>query len=106
MWKEEFFFVHYSAFSRLIKFGDSIETGLEPVPDSTNKERDIVEYLSANFVKWFSPDETMLWMDGLTSYWNKLGKQQVQKVAGKFVNILDRFIGSGLMDLLNLLRIR
>lgn len=47
----------------------------------------------------------MLGMDGLTSYWNKLGKQLVQKVAGKFVNIFDRFIGSGLLDLLNLLKV-
>lgn len=39
MWKEEFFFVHDSTFARLIKFGDSVETGPGPVPDSTKKRK-------------------------------------------------------------------
>ncbi|KAL4563550.1 hypothetical protein LXL04_027593 [Taraxacum kok-saghyz] len=44
----------------------------------------------ANPVKWTNPDELMLGMAGLSTYWTKLGKQPIFMAGGKVVTLLDR----------------
>ncbi|KAL4569161.1 hypothetical protein LXL04_024792 [Taraxacum kok-saghyz] len=57
------------------------------------------QLLVVNHVKWSDPDELMLGMAGLSTYWAGLGKQPIFMVDGKTVTLLDRlhrrkFIGA------------
>lgn len=81
--KEEFFYVVASAFACPMVFGVTADRAADPSPDLSHEEQSIVNHLSENFVKWTNPEEVMLGMVGISSYWNKLGKKPVESLVGQ-----------------------
>ncbi|CAH1422237.1 unnamed protein product [Lactuca virosa] len=88
--KEEFFFVHSSAFSGPIAYDATADKVVDPIPELSPDEQLIMERLSDNFVRWVDPDEAILGMAGVSPHWNRLGKKLVEVFEGKNVTLLDR----------------
>ncbi|KAL4567567.1 hypothetical protein LXL04_023155 [Taraxacum kok-saghyz] len=89
-WKPEFIFVDAKEFSPNMVFGDHKNRAVDHPPELTPDQQVLIDQMVANPVKWSDPDELMLRMDGLSTYWNNLGKQPVFMVGGKVVTLLDR----------------
>lgn len=89
-WKEEFFFVHASAFSGSMAYDATTDRSADPVPELTFDEQLITKMLSDNFVRWMDPDEAILGMAGMSPHWNCLGKKPMEMLEGKYVTLLDR----------------
>ncbi|CAH1421617.1 unnamed protein product [Lactuca virosa] len=89
-WKEEFFFIHASAFSSPMAYGDIADRATDPIPELSSDDQLITERLSDNFVRWVGPNEEMMGMASMSPHWNHLGKKSVEVFEGKDVTLLDR----------------
>ncbi|KAL4589478.1 hypothetical protein LXL04_002385 [Taraxacum kok-saghyz] len=89
-WKPEFIFVDANEFSPDMEFGDHKNRVVDHPPELTAAQHLLVDQMVANPVKWSDPDELMLGMAGLSTFWTKLGKQPVFMAGGKVVTLLDR----------------
>lgn len=74
-WKEEFFFVHVSAFSGPMTFSATADSVADPVPYLSHEDWAITERLVKNFVKWIDHEEVVLGMAGMSPLWKKLRKK-------------------------------
>ncbi|CAH1417970.1 unnamed protein product [Lactuca virosa] len=88
-WKEEFFFVHVSAFSSPMAYATA-DRAADPSPELSSDEQLITERSSDNFVRWVDPDEVTLGMADMSPHWNRLGKKPMEMLEGKDVTLLDR----------------
>ncbi|KAL4572952.1 hypothetical protein LXL04_019741 [Taraxacum kok-saghyz] len=89
-WKPEFIFVDAKEFSPDMEFSDHKNRAVDHPPELTTAHHLLVDQMVANPVKWSDPDELMLGMAGLSTFWTKLGKQPVFMAGGKVVTLLDR----------------
>ncbi|KAL4554076.1 hypothetical protein LXL04_039803 [Taraxacum kok-saghyz] len=65
--------------------------GIDDICDGiTSAQQCLIDQMVAHPVKWSDPDELMLGMAGLSTYWTSLGKQPIFMVGGKVVTLLDR----------------
>ncbi|CAH1437688.1 unnamed protein product [Lactuca virosa] len=85
-WKEDFFFVHASTFAVHMTYGVSADRVADATPELSDDERDIIDRLFVNYVKWSDPNETMLGMASLSSHWNKLRKRPLHTIGGKLLS--------------------
>ncbi|KAL4560341.1 hypothetical protein LXL04_032491 [Taraxacum kok-saghyz] len=89
-WKPEFIFVDANQFSPDMVFGDHKNRAVDHPPELTSAQQCLIDQMVAHPVKWSDPDELMLGMAGLSTYWTGLGKQPIFIVGGKVVTLLDR----------------
>ncbi|KAL4589793.1 hypothetical protein LXL04_002703 [Taraxacum kok-saghyz] len=89
-WKPEFIFVDAKEFSPDMEFGNHKNRAVDHPPELTTAQHVLVDQMVANPVKWSDPDELMLGMAGLSTFWTKLGKQPIFMAGGKVVTLLDR----------------
>ncbi|KAL4555772.1 hypothetical protein LXL04_038400 [Taraxacum kok-saghyz] len=89
-WKPEFLFVDAGEFSPNMVFGEHKNRAVDHPPELTSAQRLLVDQMVVNPVKWSDPDELMLGMAGLSTYWAGLGKQPIFMVGGRNVTLLDR----------------
>ncbi|KAL4574893.1 hypothetical protein LXL04_021733 [Taraxacum kok-saghyz] len=89
-WKPEFIFVDVGEFSPDMDFGDHKNRAVDYPPDLTSAQQVLIDQMMANPVKWSDPDELMLGMAGLSSYWTNLGKQPIFMVGD--------FLGPSVLD--------
>ncbi|KAL4571997.1 hypothetical protein LXL04_018765 [Taraxacum kok-saghyz] len=89
-WKPEFLFVDAREFSPNMVFGEHKNRAVDHPPELTLAQQLLVDQMVVNPVKWSDPDELMLGMAGLSTYWAGLGKQPIFMVGGKTVTLLDR----------------
>ncbi|KAL4574618.1 hypothetical protein LXL04_021453 [Taraxacum kok-saghyz] len=89
-WKPEFICVDAGEVSPNMVFGNHKNRAVDHPPDLTSAQQVLIDQMVANPVKWSDPDELMLGMAGLSSYWTSLSKQLVFMVGGKVVTLLDR----------------
>ncbi|KAL4569636.1 hypothetical protein LXL04_025278 [Taraxacum kok-saghyz] len=89
-WKLEFIFVDAKQFSPDMVFGDHKNRAVDHPPELTSAQQCLIDQMVAHPVKWSDPDELMLGMAGLSTYWTGLGKQPIFMVGGKVVTLLDR----------------
>ncbi|KAL4584901.1 hypothetical protein LXL04_009511 [Taraxacum kok-saghyz] len=89
-WKPEFIFVDAKQFSPDMVFGDHKNRAVDHPPKLTSAQQCLIDQMVAHPVKWSDPDELMLGMAGLSTYWTSLGKQPIFMVGGKVVTLLDR----------------
>ncbi|KAL4568738.1 hypothetical protein LXL04_024353 [Taraxacum kok-saghyz] len=71
-WKPEFIFVDAKELKPDIDFGDHKNRAVDHPPELTAAQHVLVDQMVANPVKWSDPDELMLRMAGLSTYWTKL----------------------------------
>ncbi|KAL4588279.1 hypothetical protein LXL04_001162 [Taraxacum kok-saghyz] len=98
-WKPEFLFVDVKEFSPNMVFGEHKNKAVDHPPELTPAQQLLIDQMVVNPVKWSDPDELMLGMAGLSTYWAGRGKQPIFMVGGKTVTLLDRlqrrkFIGA------------
>ncbi|KAL4554716.1 hypothetical protein LXL04_037318 [Taraxacum kok-saghyz] len=89
-WKPEFLFVDAKEFNADMSFGEHKNRTVDHPPELSAEQKQIVDQMVANTVKWSDPDEVTLGMAGLSSYWIGRGKQPICLVGGKTVTLLDR----------------
>ncbi|KAL4554520.1 hypothetical protein LXL04_039351 [Taraxacum kok-saghyz] len=89
-WKPEFIFVDAKQFSPGMAFADHKNRAVDHPPELTSAQQCLIDQMVAHPVKWSDPDELMLGMAGLSTYWTGLGKQPIFMVGGKVVTLLDR----------------
>ncbi|KAL4575577.1 hypothetical protein LXL04_022425 [Taraxacum kok-saghyz] len=89
-WKPEFLFVDAGEFSTNMVFGEHKNRAVDHPPELTSAQQLLVDQMVVNPVKWSDPNELMLGMDGLSTYWAGLGKQPIFMVCGRNVTLLDR----------------
>ncbi|KAL4575780.1 hypothetical protein LXL04_011866 [Taraxacum kok-saghyz] len=89
-WKPEFLFVDAAEFNADMSFGEHKNRTMDHPPELSAEQKQIVDQMVVNTVKWSDPDEVTLGMAGLSSYWTGRGKQPICLVGGKIVTLLDR----------------
>ncbi|KAL4578389.1 hypothetical protein LXL04_014512 [Taraxacum kok-saghyz] len=89
-WKPEFLFVSDKEFSADMVFGEHKNRAVDHPPELTAEQKVLSDQMVVNAVKWSDPDEVMLGMAGLSTYWAGLGKQPILVIGGKTVTLLDR----------------
>ncbi|KAL4554065.1 hypothetical protein LXL04_039821 [Taraxacum kok-saghyz] len=89
-WKPEFMFVDAKEFGAGMTFGEHKNRAVDHPPELSVEQKLLADQMVANSVKWSDPDEVMLGMAGLSTYWAGLGKQPIFVVGGKTVTLLDR----------------
>ncbi|KAL4575118.1 hypothetical protein LXL04_021959 [Taraxacum kok-saghyz] len=89
-WKPEFLFVDAKEFDADMSFGEHKNRAVDHPPELSVVQKQIVDQMVVNTVKWSDPDEVTLGMAGLSAYWASLGKQPICLVGGKTVTLLDR----------------
>ncbi|KAL4591540.1 hypothetical protein LXL04_004509 [Taraxacum kok-saghyz] len=89
-WKPEFLFLDAGEFSLNMVFGEHKNRAVDHPPELTPAQQLLVDQMVVNPVKWSDPDELMLGMAGLSTYWAGLGKQPIFMVGGKTMTLLDR----------------
>ncbi|KAL4556958.1 hypothetical protein LXL04_035127 [Taraxacum kok-saghyz] len=89
-WKPEFLFVDAKEFNADMSFGEHKNRTVDHPPELSAEQKQIVDQMVVNTVKWSDPDEVTLGMAGLSSYWTGRGKQPICLVGGKTVTLLDR----------------
>ncbi|KAL4582713.1 hypothetical protein LXL04_007272 [Taraxacum kok-saghyz] len=77
-------------FSTDMIFGEHKNRAVDHPPELTAEQKVLADQMVVNAVKWSDPDEVMLGMAGLSTYWTGLGKQPILVVGGKTVTLLDR----------------
>ncbi|CAH1447625.1 unnamed protein product [Lactuca virosa] len=89
-WKEEFLYIHSSAFFGSMAYGAIADRVSDPTHELSLDEILITERLASNFVRWADPDEAVLGMAGMSPRWNHLGKKHMEIFEGKTITLLDR----------------
>ncbi|KAL4586614.1 hypothetical protein LXL04_011254 [Taraxacum kok-saghyz] len=89
-WKPEFLFVDAKEFATDMSFGEHKNKAVDHPPELSVEQKQSVDQMVVNTVKWSDPDEVTLGMAGLSTYWTSLGKQPICLVGGKTVTLLDR----------------
>ncbi|KAL4580962.1 hypothetical protein LXL04_017168 [Taraxacum kok-saghyz] len=89
-WKPEFLFVDAKEFNADMSFGEHKNRTVDHPPELSAEQKQIVDQMVVNTVKWSDPDEVTLGMAGLSSYWTGRGKQPICLVGGKTVTLLNR----------------
>ncbi|KAL4564951.1 hypothetical protein LXL04_029029 [Taraxacum kok-saghyz] len=100
-WKPEFIFVDAKEFSPDMEFGDHKNRVVDHPPELTTAQHLLVDQMVANPVKWSDPDELMLGMAGLSTFWTKLGKQPRRKFTGTTEVLegpISDFLGPSVLD--------
>ncbi|KAL4567937.1 hypothetical protein LXL04_023533 [Taraxacum kok-saghyz] len=71
-WKPEFLFISDKEFSADMIFGEFKNRAVDHPPELTAEQKVLADQMVVNVVKWSNPDEVMLGMAGLSTYWTSL----------------------------------